>query len=113
MKIITCIIAFSLMLSGLSAQTKIETVSSESELILKTTTGNIYGTLTVPANVKTSPVVLIIASSGPTDRDCNSSAGMQTNAYKMLAEGLQKAFLKTIFQLCDLISEGLGKVNQQ
>lgn len=96
MKIITCIIAFSLMLSGLSAQTKIETVSSESELILKTTTGNIYGTLTVPDNLKTSPIVLIIAGSGPTDRDCNSLAGMQTNAYKMLAEGFSKNNISTL-----------------
>lgn len=96
MKIITCIIAFSLMLSGLLAQTKIETVSSESELILKTTTGNIYGTLTVPDNLKTSPIVLIIAGSGPTDRDCNSLAGMQTNAYKMLAEGFSKNNISTL-----------------
>ena len=96
MKIITCIIALSFVLSGLLAQTKIETVSSESELILKTTTGNIYGTLTVPDNLKTSPIVLIIAGSGPTDRDCNSSAGMQTNAYKMLAEGFSKNNISTL-----------------
>src|SRR5690606_28809096 len=58
------------------------------EMILKTTTGDISGTLTIPDHVHTSPVVLIIAGSGPTDRDGNSTFGVQTNAYKMLAEGL-------------------------
>ncbi len=33
-------------------------------------------------------VALIIAGSGPTDRNCNSPGGIHTNAYKMLAEGL-------------------------
>lgn len=89
-KFISFIIVFSLMLPSLLAQTKIGSTTSESELVLKTSTGNIYGTLTVPANVKKSPVVLIIAGSGPTNRDCNSTVGIQTNAYKMLAEGFAK-----------------------
>lgn len=61
---------------------------SESEIILKTSTGDISGTLMVPDKVKKSPVVLIIAGSGPTDRDCNSPLGVKTNAYKMIAESL-------------------------
>ncbi|HAH24076.1 MAG TPA: alpha/beta hydrolase, partial [Prolixibacteraceae bacterium] len=89
-KIICCIIAFNLAFSGLFAQNKIDAGLTESELVLKTQKGNIYGTLTVPANVKTSPVVLIIAGSGPTDRDCNSASGLKTNAYKLLAEGFAK-----------------------
>jgi len=36
------------------------------------------------------PVVLIIAGSGPTDRDGNNNAGLNTNAYKMLAFALGK-----------------------
>ncbi|HEY3370393.1 MAG TPA: alpha/beta fold hydrolase [Prolixibacteraceae bacterium] len=85
MKLIAFIIALNVVASGLFAQGKMD--ASESELVLKTATGNIYGTLTVAPNVKTSPVVLIIAGSGPTDRNCNSPAGIQTNAYKMLSEG--------------------------
>ena len=49
------------------------------------------GTLTVPNNAqKAVPVVLLIAGSGPTDRDCNSALGFKTNAFKMLADSLVK-----------------------
>lgn len=61
---------------------------SESEMILKTSSGNIVGTLTVPNQVKNMPVVIIIPGSGPTDRNGNSPIGLHTDAYKMLAEGL-------------------------
>ena len=61
---------------------------SESEMIQETPTGNIVGTLTVPDQVKTTPVVIIIPGSGPTDRNGNSPIGLHTDAYKMLAEGL-------------------------
>jgi len=81
---------------GVFSQTKNDTVFSESEIILKTSTGDISGTLTVPCNVKTSPVVLIIAGSGPTDRNCNSSLGIKTNAYKMLAEKFWRKGISTL-----------------
>lgn len=50
--------------------------------------GNLEGSLLVPATKIKAPVVLIIAGSGPTDRNGNSAFGIQTNAYKMLAEAL-------------------------
>jgi len=96
MKIITCIIALNLVLSGLNAQTKNTLAFTESELTLKTATGTIYGTLTIPNHTPTSPIVLIIAGSGPTDRNCNSGAGIQTNAYKMLCEGFAKNSISTL-----------------
>ncbi|QXV65332.1 alpha/beta fold hydrolase [Mucilaginibacter sp. 21P] len=70
----------------------------ESPIILKTLSGSISGTLTMPADAKDKvPVVLIIAGSGPTDRDCNSpKLGMNTNAYKMLANDLGKAGIATV-----------------
>jgi uncharacterized protein len=47
------------------------------------------GTLTVPVRLlRTVPVVLLIAGSGPTDRDCNNAYGLKTNAFKMLADSL-------------------------
>ncbi|HEY3822253.1 MAG TPA: alpha/beta fold hydrolase [Polyangiaceae bacterium] len=47
------------------------------------------GELWVPAGAKGKvPVVLIIAGSGPTDRDGNSALGLRTDAYRMLAEAL-------------------------
>ncbi len=70
----------------LSAQVKTVTLFTESEITLKTSTGDISGTLTIPEKPKKSPVVLIIAGSGPTDRDGNSTLGIKTNSYKMLAE---------------------------
>lgn len=96
MKTLTFIIALNFVLSGLFAQIKSDFVYSESEMILKTSTGDIYGTLTVSNNNKTSPIVLIIAGSGPTDRDCNSPMGLQTNAYKMLSESFAKNGISTL-----------------
>lgn len=47
------------------------------------------GTLTLPANAtKPMPVVLLIAGSGPTDRDCNSASGLKSDSFKMLADSL-------------------------
>ena len=64
----------------------------ESELVLKTATGDIYGTLTLPGEGSGIPVVLIIAGSGPTDRDGNSPPVLKnkSNCYKLLAEELRK-----------------------
>ena len=64
----------------------------ESPILLKTLSGSISGTLTMPASANGKiPVVLIIAGSGPTDRDGNSpQAGLNGNTYKMLANELGK-----------------------
>ena len=37
---------------------------------------------------KNAPAVLLLAGSGPTDRDGNSGAGLHGDTYKLLAEGL-------------------------
>ncbi len=60
----------------------------EEILTLKLKDGSLEGTLVMPTQVKRMPIVLIIAGSGPTDRDCNSALGLKTNTFKMLAEGL-------------------------
>jgi len=66
-----------------------DTLSTQS-VILKTATGEIFGTLTLPTNNnKKFPVALIIAGSGPTDRDGNNMS-MKNNSLKMLAEALSK-----------------------
>jgi len=59
----------------------------EEPSILKTPDGNIYGTLRVPDKEKVMPLALIIAGSGPTDRDGNNPQ-MKNNSLRMLAEGL-------------------------
>ena len=63
-----------------------------SNIVLKTRTGDVYGSLTFPEGSQKVPVVLIIAGSGPTDRNGNSAAGgLKTDAYKLLADSLQQA----------------------
>jgi alpha-beta hydrolase superfamily lysophospholipase len=96
MKNLFFIIILNLLSIGLFGQIKNDSIFSTSEIILKTSTGDISGTLTIPINLKVSPIVLIIAGSGPTDRDCNSPLGVQTNAYKMLSEGLAKNGISTL-----------------
>ncbi len=54
---------------------------------LQTKTGNIEGTLLVPKTDTQVPVALLIAGSGPTDRNGNS-AMTQNNALKMIADSL-------------------------
>lgn len=50
------------------------------------------GTLTLPAPLtRKVPVVLLIAGSGPTDRDCNSANGLRTDAFKQLADSLARS----------------------
>ena len=46
------------------------------------------GTLLEPEGTGPWPHALIIAGSGPTDRDGNSVSGLRTNAYRLLAEAL-------------------------
>jgi len=64
----------------------------ETPVSVKNLAGNISGTLAMPKNVTGKiPVVIIIAGSGPTDRDGNSpKLGLATNAYKMIANELGK-----------------------
>lgn len=69
---------------------------TESGIGLKTGTGDIYGTLTLPSITQKPPVVLIITGSGPTDRDGNSPMGLKTNAYKMLAAKLAEKGISSV-----------------
>jgi pimeloyl-ACP methyl ester carboxylesterase len=56
---------------------------------LATATGRIAGTLVVPPGSGPVPLVVIIAGSGPTDRDGNSSMlPGQNNSLRLLAEGI-------------------------
>lgn len=58
-------------------------------ITLDTPTGKISGTLLLPSGTGVTPLVVIIAGSGPTDRNGNSPAlPGANNSLKMLAEGL-------------------------
>lgn len=63
--------------------------AAESPATLTTSTGTLYGTLVLPAGAGPHPVVLIVAGSGPTDRDGNSPMLPGRNdTYKLLAAAL-------------------------
>ncbi|MGH8164360.1 MAG: alpha/beta hydrolase [Rhodanobacteraceae bacterium] len=63
-------------------------------ITLKTATGDISGTLVAPSGSSAHPVVLIIAGSGPTDRDGNSAVAagpgksVHPDSYRLLASDL-------------------------
>ncbi len=71
------------------AQAVDSTLYSESPIVLHTSTGNIFGTLCEPTKAKHFPVALIIAGSGPTDRDGNSMM-LYSDCYKILAHRLAR-----------------------
>ncbi len=63
-------------------------VLAAENLTLDVPGAKLFGTLEIPTGTGPFPVALIIAGSGPTDRDGNSPAGIKTDAYKLLAQGL-------------------------
>src|ERR1700749_3719601 len=75
-----------------AAQNAAEPDFSESPYSLKTLTGTIAGTLTMPATANGKvPVIIIVAEAGPTHHDGNNEKTSITCApYKMLAHDLAK-----------------------
>lgn len=87
------IVLFFLLLVGVfpaAAQTRqtSDSANDGSMVTLRTPTGDIYGTLSIPVNAQRAPIVLIIAGSGPTDRNGNSPMGVTASPYRMLADSL-------------------------
>jgi len=92
-------INFFILLSSAFAQIDIKKDSNyiEAPAVLETKTGNIYGTLTTPIQTKSSPLVIIIAGSGPTDRDGNTiMIKGKNNSLKYLANELGNAGIASI-----------------
>jgi pimeloyl-ACP methyl ester carboxylesterase len=69
---------------------------TETPVILETKTGKILGTLCAPEKFNNIPVALIIAGSGPTDRNGNNTMGLQTDTYKLLAHKLCASGIATL-----------------
>ena len=57
---------------------------------LDTGSGELFGSLLLPQSAKPVPVVLIIAGSGPTDRNGNSAEGSRNDSLKRLAWDLAR-----------------------
>ncbi|MCQ4923229.1 lysophospholipase [Tissierella carlieri] len=68
----------------------------EEEYNLEVAEGNIYGTLTLPKEGNNFPVAIIIAGSGPTDRDGNNPLAGKNNSLKMISESLAKEGIASI-----------------
>ena len=67
----------------------------QSPITLPTNSGNIQGTLTVQIDFKHGPIVLIVAGSGPTDRNGNNPM-MKNNSLQQLAFGLVNAGIASV-----------------
>ena len=71
--------------------------AAETPITLDTPTGQLAGTLELPAGADKPRVALLIAGSGPTDRDGNSSMIPGRNdSLKLLAAGLADAGIATV-----------------
>ncbi len=68
---------------------------TQSPITLTTSNGDLFGTLTTPLKFKNGPVVLIIAGSGPTDRNGNNPM-MKNNSLQQLAFGLADAGIASV-----------------
>jgi pimeloyl-ACP methyl ester carboxylesterase len=67
----------------------------EEAVVLATPSGQLAGTLTLPDGAARGPVALIIAGSGPTDRDGNGPQAPRNN-YKMLAAALAERGIASV-----------------
>lgn len=82
-----------LFIGGIASQTH----AAETPITLDTPTGQLAGTLELPAGADKPRVALLIAGSGPTDRDGNSSMIPGRNdSLKLLAAGLAEAGIATV-----------------
>jgi pimeloyl-ACP methyl ester carboxylesterase len=71
--------------------------ASDQPVTLETPTGKVEGTLLLPSSGNKVPVALIIAGSGPTDRDGNSALLKgPNNSLKMLAQALAEAGIASV-----------------
>ncbi|MFP6849504.1 MAG: alpha/beta fold hydrolase [Pseudomonas sp.] len=64
--------------------------SVQQPMRLQTAQGTLYGTLLKPSGTTPVAVALLIAGSGPTDRDGNNPEGGQSDSLKRLAQSLAK-----------------------
>ncbi len=70
-------------------------MATESAYDLVTPTGTIFGTLVAPSAAPPTPVVLIIAGSGPTDRDGNGPM-LKLDIYRKLATVLAERGIASV-----------------
>lgn len=84
----------------------------ESPVKSKGKTGTLHGTLTVPLVNGPYPVVLIIAGSGPTDRNGNGPS-LKTNAYQQLARELAEKKIASLRYDKRMIGESFNLLQKE
>lgn len=85
----SCVLSCGIALAADTAATPATPAASAEEGMALAVDGlTVRGTLRMPAAPSVPPVVLIVAGSGPTDRDGNSNQGLHTDDLKQIAEGL-------------------------
>ena len=72
------------------------TVPKEKEITLPVTGGTLVGTLAIPKRFKQGPMVLLIAGSGPTDRNGNNTLAGKNNSLQYLAHHLAEAGIASL-----------------
>ncbi|MFC4455975.1 alpha/beta hydrolase [Deinococcus sonorensis] len=70
--------------------------ATSQEVTLQVPGAELHATLQVPEGTVQPPVALILAGSGPTDRDGNSPAGVTAASYRKLASVLEAAGIATL-----------------
>jgi pimeloyl-ACP methyl ester carboxylesterase len=86
MNLVTRVVTTALTAASLASA---QTAPTGEPVSLSTPTGTVSGTLLIPLSAAPVPLVVVIAGSGPTDRDGNSAAlPGANNSLRLLAEGL-------------------------
>lgn len=98
---------------GVEKEEQSETELTLEEVSLEVDDGVLYGTLQLPGGEyllesRKRPVALIIAGSGPTDRNGNSIISGENNSLKMLAEGLAEGGIASLRYDKRMVAESSG-----
>ena len=89
------LICFGLLATFMGSAQTLPLGFEEKAVTLETSSGKIYGSIVAPKTATPVPIVLIIAGSGPTDRNGDNPAAM-SSSYKKLAYALANQNIATL-----------------
>ncbi|MDH5197009.1 MAG: lysophospholipase [Gemmatimonadota bacterium] len=84
---------------------------TEQPMTFTSGTLQLAGTLTLPDGVERPPIAVIVAGSGPTDRNGNQGAQLRTNTYAQLAWGLAEQGVASLRYDKRVLPATRGQVN--
>jgi pimeloyl-ACP methyl ester carboxylesterase len=93
---VLAVCAIALFCSGARADTTLPSGVSEREITVTAAPGTLSGTLATEAEAKPVAAMVIVAGSGPTDRNGNSTLGLNPDTYRLLAYGLAANDIATL-----------------